>query len=280
MGSVEGTYVNGKRVNKGKVAFGDEIRVGGTTIRLENPAAVAAVNLAAAVSSTDVTTQGAGGGCPRPQALAQAASAPVAAEPAPVAVAPSQAALDESFAATQQHEVVAPVAHEPQRRSQASPRRACARAQGARRAARWARRCASCGAISAWASSSSRPGRARSFTVGSAAGVDFVMGDARLGGPSFEVVRTDGQTFTVCFTGKMKGELTRKGETLDLVAVIESGKATPPRARPTRSRSRRMTSSGWTWAASRWRSASSRRPSRCRAARRTRWTTGRSTSSC
>ena len=36
MGSVEGTYVNGKRVNKGKVSFGDEIRVGGTTIRLEN----------------------------------------------------------------------------------------------------------------------------------------------------------------------------------------------------------------------------------------------------
>src|SRR5512140_3476576 len=57
MGSVEGTYVNGKRVNKGKVTFGDEIRVGGTTIRLENPAAVAAVNLAAAVSSTDATTK-------------------------------------------------------------------------------------------------------------------------------------------------------------------------------------------------------------------------------
>src|SRR6478672_4675600 len=49
MGSVEGTYVNGKRVNKGQLTFGDEIRVGGTTIRLENPAALAAANLAVAV---------------------------------------------------------------------------------------------------------------------------------------------------------------------------------------------------------------------------------------
>ena len=33
MGSVEGTWVNGKRVNKGSIAFGDEIRVGNTLIR-------------------------------------------------------------------------------------------------------------------------------------------------------------------------------------------------------------------------------------------------------
>src|SRR5712692_8948590 len=34
MGSVEGTHVNGKRVNKGTIAFGDEIRVGNTVIKL------------------------------------------------------------------------------------------------------------------------------------------------------------------------------------------------------------------------------------------------------
>ena len=39
MGSVEGTYVNGKRVNKGVIAFGDEIRLGNTTIRVETPVA-------------------------------------------------------------------------------------------------------------------------------------------------------------------------------------------------------------------------------------------------
>ena len=38
MGSVEGTYVNGKRVNKGKVTFGDEIKVGGLTVREQGSA--------------------------------------------------------------------------------------------------------------------------------------------------------------------------------------------------------------------------------------------------
>src|SRR5690606_32127717 len=104
MGSVEGTYVNGKRVNKGKVTFGDEIRVGGTTIRLESPAAVAAENLSAAVSSTEVTTRVEVPAAEAPVAtqLAQAASAPVAEPPAP-APAP---AMDPSFAATEQNAVV------------------------------------------------------------------------------------------------------------------------------------------------------------------------------
>src|SRR5688572_4707451 len=81
MGSVEGTYVNGKRVNKGRIAFGDEIRLGGTTIRLEDAAAHLA---AAAGGSTEVTA-------PAPNTdmlatgLVQAASAPAPQpEPAPV----------------------------------------------------------------------------------------------------------------------------------------------------------------------------------------------------
>lgn len=36
MGSIEGTFLNGKRVNKGQVKFGDEIRVGGTRILVED----------------------------------------------------------------------------------------------------------------------------------------------------------------------------------------------------------------------------------------------------
>ena len=35
MGSVEGTFVNGKRVNKGSLVFGDEVKVGNTTIKVE-----------------------------------------------------------------------------------------------------------------------------------------------------------------------------------------------------------------------------------------------------
>jgi TonB family protein len=235
MGSVEGTYVNGKRVNKGKVTFGDEIRVGGTTIRLENPAAVAAVNLAAAVSSSDVTTkiELPVNDAPVAAQLAQAATAPVAAPvavaapvealatPAASALAESPAAaIDASFAATEQNAVLAPVASAP---IEVAPR------------VRTVRRSKDSGPLGAsvrfmWGDQRVgefflAPGKPKAFTVGSASGVDFVMGDAKLGSPSMQVVRTDGQTFTVFFNGKMKGELVRKGETLELNAVIESGKA-------------------------------------------------------
>ncbi|WP_043428882.1 FHA domain-containing protein, partial [Cystobacter fuscus] len=46
MGSVEGTYVNGKRGNKVPLSFGDEIKVGGTTLRLEDTTAIAAARAA------------------------------------------------------------------------------------------------------------------------------------------------------------------------------------------------------------------------------------------
>jgi TonB family protein len=70
------------------------------------------------------------------------------------------------------------------------------------------------------------PGVQRTLSVGSAAGVDVVMGDARLGAPRFEAVRAGRDGYAVRFTGKMKGALTRAGETLDLQAAIESGRAT------------------------------------------------------
>ena len=48
MGSVEGTFVNGKKVSKGSLSFGDEIRVGNTMIKVEDGAtARAAAELAA-----------------------------------------------------------------------------------------------------------------------------------------------------------------------------------------------------------------------------------------
>ncbi|ATB49120.1 adventurous gliding motility protein GltG [Corallococcus macrosporus] len=219
MGSVEGTYVNGKRVTKGLLSFGDEIRVGGTTIRLENPAAVAAVNLAAAAASTEVVTE----------------KNPVIAAPAPaeglaqaaVATPPATGAIDPSFAATQENAVVAPAAPAPAP-VEAAPVDTTPRV-------RTVRRTRSSGPLGvglrfAWGDQRvgeffMAPGVKRAFVVGSAAGVNFVMGDSRLGTPRFDAVRSDGQSFTVRFTAKMKGELTRKGETMDLKAVIESGKA-------------------------------------------------------
>ncbi|MCE9668256.1 adventurous gliding motility protein GltG [Myxococcus stipitatus] len=221
MGSVEGTYVNNKRVNKGQLSFGDEIRVGGTTIRLENPAAVAAVNLAVAAASTDATTEkNPVLAAPAPAAgLAQAAVSPE-----PAVAAPPSGALDASVAPTQKNTVVA-----------AEPAAAPALVEPTTPRPRAARRSKSGGPMGvslrfSWGDQRVgeffvAPGRKRAISVGSAAGVDFVMGDAKLGSPRFEVLRTDGQGFTVCFTGKMKGELVRKGETLDLKAVIESGKA-------------------------------------------------------
>ncbi|MBN1209962.1 MAG: TonB family protein [Myxococcaceae bacterium] len=179
MGSVEGTWVNGKRVTKGRVSFGDEIRLGGTTLRLERPGS-----------------------------------------------------------ATQQHEVLAPVVEAPREvlapvveapREEPAPQEPAPPVRVVRRSkARGPR-----GVSLSFQWGDQRvgeffllPGEKKSFSVGSAAGVDFVMGDARLGSPRLEVLRTDGQTFSVCFTGKMKGELLRGGESLELQAVIESGKAT------------------------------------------------------
>ncbi|MBI5549227.1 MAG: adventurous gliding motility protein GltG [Deltaproteobacteria bacterium] len=61
MGSVEGTFLNGKRVNKGFVEFGDEIRIGATRIVVERGAGLAAMAAAplvapAAESVSEVAT--------------------------------------------------------------------------------------------------------------------------------------------------------------------------------------------------------------------------------
>ncbi|WP_342374861.1 adventurous gliding motility protein GltG [Myxococcus stipitatus] len=222
MGSVEGTYVNNKRVNKGQLTFGDEIRVGGTTIRLENPAAVAAVNLAAA-ASTDETTE-------KNPVVSAAAPAAGLAQAAAVAAPAAAGALDASVAATQKNAIVAP---EPEPEAPEAPAPEVAEAAAPR--PRTVRRSKSSGPQGvglrfSWGDQRVgeffvAPGAKRAVAVGSAAGVDFVMGDDKLGAPRFEVLRTDGQSFVVRFMGKMKGGLIRKGETLDLKAVLEAGKA-------------------------------------------------------
>jgi TonB family protein len=69
------------------------------------------------------------------------------------------------------------------------------------------------------------PPKAKVFTVGSAQGVDFAMGEGKLGAPKFDILKADGHGFTLRFTGKMKGELHRRDEVTELKAIIESGKA-------------------------------------------------------
>ena len=183
MGSVEGTFVNGKRVTKGRVTFGDEIRLGSTPLRLETPAALAAVNLATAVAVA----------APAPTVIEQ--PVPVAPPPEPPSPEPMPVSVPR-----------APIARTKARGPLGV---SLSFLWGAQRVGEFFL----------------PPGQKKSFSVGTAAGVDFVMGDSRLGSPRLEVLRTDGPTHTVCFTAKMRGELIRDSETLSLEAVIESGKA-------------------------------------------------------
>jgi TonB family protein len=232
MGSVEGTYVNGKRVNKGQISFGDEIKVGATTIRLENPAAVAAVNLASAAATTAPAPQAAAV-TPAPVALAsglaqaavQPAAAPSAAQVAAVAVPVATQPAAAKAAVAAPAPAPAPAAlpamvefsSEPEPRVRRVPGKASKGPLGVSLRFLWGDQRVGEFLVA--------PGKKQVFTVGSEKGVDFIMGDSKLGSPRFEVLRTDGQSFSLCFTGKMKGELTRHGDTRDLKAVIESGGA-------------------------------------------------------
>jgi TonB family protein len=227
MGSVEGTWVNGKRVNKGALAFGDEIRVGGTTLRLENPALaeqVASLQSAAlgldastvvvAAPAAEVTQIAALPVAPVAVAAAGAvamAMAPVAA-PVPQAPPPPPAeALAQAAAPAPEGAGVRP--HRATRRKGTGP-------LGLELRFVW-------GEDQIVAEHLLHPGpKTRPFTVGTQQGVSFEMGDAKLGAPSFELVRQDNNGFQVRFTGKMTGEYWQKGEVMDLTAAIESRRAT------------------------------------------------------
>ncbi|PTL75197.1 adventurous gliding motility protein GltG [Vitiosangium sp. GDMCC 1.1324] len=194
MGSVGGTLVNGKRVSKGRITFGDEIRVGDTTLRLENPVEVAARQLASVVASTG----------------------PVA-SPSPAAVPEVSPGVSLSQAAQASVQVPQAVPSEPTPRVRRSASHKTRGPLGVSLRFLWGDRNVGEFFVA--------PGTRKGFSVGSAEGVDFVMGDARLGTPCFEVLRAEGQGFTVCFTGGMRGELARSGDTRDLRDVIESGLA-------------------------------------------------------
>ncbi|MHB8878549.1 MAG: adventurous gliding motility protein GltG [Myxococcaceae bacterium] len=230
MGSVEGTYVNGKRVNKGVIAFGDEIKVGNTTIKLETSAALGANLASAAASMEAVTRVEALSAPPEPSTVPQTpvAAAPRVQAPAPVAApappvngsgAPPAVAIDPSFASTQQNTQQRPVDEQtgaavhgharPRRRKGTGP-------LGLEMRFMWGDQMVGEYFL--------HPGKAVSFSIGSAPNVQFVMGDAKLGGPKFEVVRADAQGFLLRFTKKMKGELHRGGgdKVMELSQAIEA----------------------------------------------------------
>ncbi|MGO8969515.1 MAG: adventurous gliding motility protein GltG [Myxococcaceae bacterium] len=216
MGSVEGTYVNGKRVNKGVIAFGDEIRLGNTTIRVETPGPAAA----SAPAAQSV------------QRLAPAPSADVARATAAATLAQSAAVPAQSYV---QPPVVEPVeARKPAARQPvpAAPRaqpavHADARLRPARRPGtgpvglelrlRWGDQILGEKYL--------RPGFKGAITVGSSPAATFDVGEASLPVDPFEVVKGDGQNFILRFGGKMGGELERKGQVIALSRTPEQGVA-------------------------------------------------------
>jgi TonB family protein len=206
MGSVEGTFVNGKRVNKGSLTFGDEIKVGNTTIKVEKagaapsasaPAGEAPIvdvptsvvpNMAAVMATAPAPSGAPLGGELQTQVVASA-PAPMGQAPAPVeAQAPMQVANEQTGE---------PVRARPRPRKGSGP-------LGVELRLMWGDQML--------ASHFIHPGTEKQFTIGSSAKCDFACSDSKLGGPSFVVVRTDkqGGGATLRFTSKMKGELHRR----------------------------------------------------------------------
>jgi len=197
MGSAEGTFVNGKRVNKGPINGGDEIKVGETVIRVG--LSPTAPNHAAAAASDDLS---AGPATPAATSLAQAEqdggvvpSANGLPPPAPAEAGPSVPAGAS----------VAPIARNRPVLRHGIP-------IGLELRFRWGDRTVGEFFL--------KPQPKQSFTIGSSAGVDFVVGETNLPSNKFEVVRSDAQGFDLRFGGQMKGELRRDGQTMDLQQAI------------------------------------------------------------
>jgi TonB family protein len=236
MGSVEGTWVNGRRVNKGVIAIGDEIRLGNTVIKVENGTRRAAADLAAAaaVSAPLPVTNGNPAVSPA-AALSEAAravpmqtvaaypvlapaptpsSAPTPVPPAPAAV-PVDLWTDRAVAAARPAEE----REWPGLDSRMRPvRRKGAGPLGLELRFRWGDQII--------AEQLLGPEHKGPFTIGSAAGVDFAIGDQKFDTPKFTLVTADGHGgFSLNVTGKMSGELERKGRIMTLMQAIESGVA-------------------------------------------------------
>jgi TonB family protein len=240
MGSVEGTWVNGRRVNKGVIAIGDEIRLGNTVIKVETGTRRAAADLAAAAVSAPVPVTNGNPALSPAAVLSEAAravpmqslsAAPVLAPtptpssaptsvPVPVVSAPVAAPVDLRPAT---HHVLAHAAQPhrdwPGLDSRMRPvRRKGAGPLGLELRFRWGDQII--------AEQLLGPEHKGAFTIGSAPGVDFAVGDQKLDTPRFTLVTGDGTGgFSLNVTGKMSGELERKGRILTLVQAIQSGVA-------------------------------------------------------
>ena len=187
MGSTEGTFVNGKRVSKGPLAFGDELKLGNLTVRVE-----------------------AGSQAAQPSVVVEEAPRPgVLAAPPP----PPPEALYPAAAVTLQN-VPALVPNMPAASEAVVPPRRLARGSGALGLSlrfRWGR-------DQILAEELLAPGQAVRFTVGQG-DVDFVMGDGPLGAREFTLVQSDGGSFQVFAPRGARATVERDGSR----APVEAG---------------------------------------------------------
>ncbi|MBL8933798.1 MAG: adventurous gliding motility protein GltG [Archangium sp.] len=212
MGTVEGTMLNGKRVMKSPLSFGDAIQVGGTTIRIEK--AGVAPTIAPTIAPVAEATQPVVATVPAPVAPVQ-----VVAVPAPVQVAAPQVVHVPAPVAAYQPPPTPP---EELVEERISPRMRPRRRKGSGPLGVELRFLWGDQIVGEYFLS---PGMERSFRVGSAAGVDFEMGE--IGGPIFELVKFGKNGCQLRFTGKMEGELHRKfgDEVLTLSEAKKKGLA-------------------------------------------------------
>ncbi len=209
MGTVEGTMLNGKRVMKSPLSFGDAIQVGGTTIRIEKAGAAPAIAPTIAPVADAAATQPFVATVAAPQVVAaqvQVVAAPqVVHVPAPAPTyrpppAPPEELVEERISPRMR----------PRRRKGSGP-------LGVELRFLWGDHIVGEYFLS--------PGVERSFKVGSGQGVDFEMGD--ISGPLFELVRFGKNGAQLRFTAKMEGEVHRKfgDEVLSLADAKKKGLA-------------------------------------------------------
>lgn len=213
MGSVEGTFVNGKRVNKGVIAFGDEIRVGNTTIKVEQAMVGAVMPVAPTIAP--VVTMPVQVAAPPPPPVTAPPVAPAvvaAARQVPVPQAPLVPPPAPVAAPVLDEETGASVRARPRRRKGTGP-------LGLELRFLWGDK--NVGEFFL------HPNVEKTFTVGSVKGVNFEMGEGKFGLPSFELVRFGKAGATLRFTSKMNGELQRRSgdELMSLADAKKQGVA-------------------------------------------------------
>ena len=219
MGSVEGTFVNGKRVNKGALQFGDEVKVGNTTIKVE--AAGAAPSVAPSIAPAPVAAVAVAAAPVGPmvqQALAQQVVAQPVVQPIIVQQVPVQAPAPvphkpAPLAVVQDESSGASIRSRPRRRKGSGP-------LGVELRFLWGDQMVGEFFL--------HPDVEKTFTVGTTKSVQFVMGDSKFNAPTFDLVRFGKAGATLRFTSKMNGELQKKfgEETMTLDEAKKKGIAT------------------------------------------------------